>query len=106
MHQPDLERALGGDPLTAHEQRARLANAGVAIGVDTSIKTTHDKGGIFLDEGSYRIQRAIRAASPIGIKAEPDLRAKILKLREEIKDYDNGRGEGAYFAEELEEILK
>jgi hypothetical protein len=49
---------------------ARLANAGVGIGVDTSIKTTHDKGGIFLDEETYRVQRAIRAASPIGVPDE------------------------------------
>jgi len=85
---------------------ARLANADISIGVDTSIKTTHDKGGIFLDEESYRIQRAIRRASPIGIQAEPDLKSKILKLRDEIKGYDNGRGEGAYFAEELEGLLR
>lgn len=36
---------------------ARLANAGVPIGVDTSIKTTHYKGGIFLDETQYAMQQ-------------------------------------------------
>lgn len=36
---------------------ARLANVGVRIGVDTSIKTTHHKGGIFLDEVAYAMQQ-------------------------------------------------
>lgn len=48
---------------------ARLANVEVAIGVDTSIKTTHAKGGIFLDEETYRVQRLIRNASPLGVAA-------------------------------------
>ena len=48
---------------------ARLANAEVPIGVDTSIKTTHAKGGIFLDEGTYRVQQTIERASPIGVAA-------------------------------------
>jgi hypothetical protein len=48
---------------------ARLANVGIEIGVDTSIKTTHAKGGIFLDEETYRVQQAIRNASPIGVAA-------------------------------------
>lgn len=46
---------------------ARLANAGISIGVDTSIKTTHHKGGIYLDEETFRIQQATRAASPLGV---------------------------------------
>lgn len=46
---------------------ARLANAGVPIGVDTSIKTTHHKGGIFLDEETYRAQVAMTSASPLGL---------------------------------------
>ena len=61
-----------GSPRTFSEDLsfcARLANVGIGVGVDTSIKTTHDKGGIFLDEETYRIQRAIRAASPIGVTA-------------------------------------
>lgn len=45
---------------------ARLANIGVGVGVDTSIKTTHYKGGIYLDEETYRIQQARRDASPFG----------------------------------------
>lgn len=45
---------------------ARLANAGVAIGVDTSVKTTHHKGGIFLDEETYRAQEVMRRSDPLG----------------------------------------
>jgi hypothetical protein len=45
---------------------ARLAGKEIAIGVDTSIKTTHAKGGIFLDEETYRVQRALQAAPPFG----------------------------------------
>jgi hypothetical protein len=48
---------------------ARLANVDIAVGVDTSIKTTHAKGGIFLDEETYRVQRLIRNASPLGVAA-------------------------------------
>lgn len=48
---------------------ARLADVEIPLGVDTSIKTTHAKGGIFLDEESYRVQQAIRNASPIGVAA-------------------------------------
>jgi hypothetical protein len=48
---------------------ARLADVEVAVAVDTSIKTTHAKGGIFLDEETYRVQRLIRNASPLGIAA-------------------------------------
>jgi len=47
---------------------ARLANVGVAIGVDTSIKTTHHKGGIFLDEETYTAQEVMRMSSPIGVR--------------------------------------
>lgn len=47
---------------------ARLANAGVRIGVDTSVRTSHHKGGIFLDETAYRAARAVAAASPLGIR--------------------------------------
>jgi hypothetical protein len=36
---------------------ARLANTGIRIGVDTSIKTTHHKGGIFLDEVAFAMQQ-------------------------------------------------
>lgn len=48
---------------------ARLANAGVAMGVDTSIQTTHHKGGIFLDEGTFRVQRAVQLANPLSLSA-------------------------------------
>jgi hypothetical protein len=47
---------------------ARLANVGVAIGVDTSVKTTHHKGGIFLDEETYTAQEVMRMSSPIGVR--------------------------------------
>lgn len=45
---------------------ARAANARLVVGVDTAIKTTHYKMGLFLDEETYRIERALAAASPIG----------------------------------------
>jgi len=55
---------------------ARLANAGVAMGVDTSVKTTHHKGGIFLDETTYQVQRMVRTRNPLGVTqaqmADPD----------------------------------
>lgn len=47
---------------------ARLAGKGIAIGVDTSIKTTHHKGGLYLDEETFRIQQMSRQASPLGVK--------------------------------------
>lgn len=47
---------------------ARLADAEVAVGVDTSIKTTHAKGGIYLDEETFQAQQALRLASPIGVR--------------------------------------
>jgi len=46
---------------------ARLANVGVAIGVDTSVKTTHHKGGVFLDEDTYRAQEVMRMSNPLGV---------------------------------------
>jgi hypothetical protein len=48
---------------------ARLADADISIGVDTSIKTTHAKGGIFLDEEGYRAQQLVRQTSPLGVAA-------------------------------------
>jgi hypothetical protein len=35
----------------------RVSAAEFAIGVDTSIKTTHHKGGIFLDETTFAMQQ-------------------------------------------------
>jgi GT2 family glycosyltransferase len=35
----------------------RLAACGIEVHVDTSIKTTHDKGGVFLDEAYYDAHR-------------------------------------------------
>lgn len=38
----------------------RLASVDVPIFVDTSVKTTHDKGGVFFDEDTYDIQESTR----------------------------------------------
>lgn len=35
----------------------RLAGVGIPVHVDASVKTTHEKGGIFLDEETYDLQR-------------------------------------------------
>lgn len=35
----------------------RVAAAGASVAVDTSIKTTHHKGGVFLDETAYAMQQ-------------------------------------------------
>lgn len=35
----------------------RLAAAGIGVAVDTSVKTTHEKGGIYLDETAYALQQ-------------------------------------------------
>lgn len=41
----------------------RALAAGHKLHIDTSVTTTHDKGGIFLDEGTYDAQREARAKS-------------------------------------------
>lgn len=49
-----------GTPRTFSEDLSfciRVQGAGLAIGVDTSIKTTHYKGGVFLDETTYAMQQ-------------------------------------------------
>lgn len=38
----------------------RLKGAGIPMHVDTGVKTTHDKGGVFLDEYTYRLQQGFR----------------------------------------------
>jgi len=40
----------------------RLKSCDIPMHVDTGVKTTHDKGGVFLDEDTYRLQQAFRAA--------------------------------------------
>lgn len=35
----------------------RLAAAGIGVAVDTAVKTTHHKGGIYLDETAYALQQ-------------------------------------------------
>lgn len=50
-----------GKPRTFSEDLSfcvRLAACGIPVHVDTSVKTTHDKGGIFLDEETYDTQQA------------------------------------------------
>ena len=37
----------------------RLTACGLLVHVDTSVRTTHDKGGVFLDEDTYRLQQAM-----------------------------------------------
>jgi len=48
---------------------SRLADVDIPVAVDTSVKTTHAKGGIFLDEETYVAQLAVRKASPLGVAA-------------------------------------
>lgn len=50
-----------GKPRTFSEDLSfcvRLAALDIPVHVDTAVKTTHDKGGIFLDEETYDAQRA------------------------------------------------
>jgi hypothetical protein len=74
MHRDALE-AVGPDPFAPMAIRGgggngtdrtfsedlsfcvRVAAAGIGLGVDTSIKTTHHKGGLFLDETAYAMQQ-------------------------------------------------
>jgi hypothetical protein len=51
----------GGKPRTFSEDLSfcvRLAGIGVAVHVDTSVKTSHYKGGVYLDESEYDRRRA------------------------------------------------
>ncbi len=59
--------ALKGGPRTFSEDLSfcvRAASIGVPIHVDTSIKTTHEKGLIYLDEGTYEAQRERQSGAP------------------------------------------
>lgn len=50
-----------GRPRTFSEDLSfcvRLASVGVPVHVDTSVKTTHEKGGVFLDEDTFDLQQA------------------------------------------------
>lgn len=50
----------GGSPSTFSEDLSwfiRLAKTGIPLVVDTSARTAHDKGGVFLDEESYDQRR-------------------------------------------------
>jgi hypothetical protein len=44
----------------------RLAAVDVPIHVDTRVKTTHDKGGVYLDEEFFDLQQSVRALLPVG----------------------------------------
>lgn len=39
----------------------RLAACGIPIHVDTSVKTTHDKGAVFYDEATFELQQSFRS---------------------------------------------
>jgi hypothetical protein len=39
----------------------RAKALGFPVYVHTGVKTTHDKGGVFLDEDTYDLQQAMRA---------------------------------------------
>lgn len=39
----------------------RLKSCGIPMHVDAGVKTTHDKGGVFLDEDTFRLQQAMKA---------------------------------------------
>lgn len=41
----------------------RVAGVGVQLHIDTSVKTTHDKGGVFLDEEVYDIQQSLKGGN-------------------------------------------
>lgn len=54
--------ALKGGPRTFSEDMSfciRAASVGLPIHVDTSIKTTHEKGMVYLDESTYDTQQAV-----------------------------------------------
>jgi len=56
----DATAGGNGTPRTFSEDLSfciRAQAAGIGIGVDTSIKTSHYKGGIFLDEVAYAMQQ-------------------------------------------------
>jgi hypothetical protein len=56
----DPQAGGNGTPRTFSEDLSfcvRVQAAGLEMGVDTSIKTTHYKGGIFLDETTFAIQQ-------------------------------------------------
>lgn len=48
----------------------------------------------------------IRCVNHGGCCAEDKLIQEIKKLRERIRPFDNGRGEGEYFADELTDLLE
>jgi hypothetical protein len=55
---------LHGKPRTFSEDLSfcvRLASVGIPVHVDTSVRTVHEKGGIYLDEDAYNRQQAFTA---------------------------------------------
>lgn len=58
---------LNGGPRTFSEDMSfcvRLAGVGVSVHVDSRVKTTHEKGHVFLDEDTFFRQQAFAALEP------------------------------------------
>lgn len=55
---------------------------------------------LFVKEGFPAIRPTIQ------IDTDPQVVVRLRKLRNEIRGYDNGRGEGEYFADEIDDLLK
>lgn len=82
----DPNGAGPGTPRTFSEDLSfcvRAAATGAPIYVDTSVRTTHYKGGIFLDEETFLAQEAQRSASPLGVPVE-DLAARPVDARSSV----------------------
>jgi len=62
FHQVEVPKGKAGHTAFGEDMSfcLRLAACGIPIYVDTSVKTTHDKGGVFYDEETYEIQRAMQ----------------------------------------------
>ena len=64
----------GGTPRTFSEDLSfcvRLAGCDIPLHVDTSVKTCHEKGGVFLDEDAYDRQQAFTAMDAREREKEP-----------------------------------
>lgn len=60
---------IGGGPRGFSEDLSfcvRAQAVGIPIHVDTRVKATHDKGGIFLDEATFRAQECLSAINRVG----------------------------------------
>lgn len=54
----------------------------------------------------YKDEHDLGCMNHGGCFAEEDLLKDLRALRERIRPYDNGRGEGEYFAEEIDDLLR